>query len=87
MPAHELQEQLDTLRKQVEQDSPLSEEQRNNLQDLSRQIELQLQREASAPDTNLVDGVNLAADRFEIEHPTVAGTLRSILLSLSSMGI
>lgn len=87
MPARELQQQLNLLREQLEQGPPLSTEQRENLLDLSRQIELQLQRESTAPDTNLVDGVNLAVERFEVEHPTVAGTLRNIVQSLASMGI
>lgn len=87
MPAQELQQQLNLLREQLEQGPPLSPEDRDNLLDLSRQIELQLQRESTAPDTNLADGVNLAVERFEVEHPTVAGTLRNIVQSLASMGI
>ena len=38
-------------------------------------------------DGSLVEGVNLAVERFEVSHPTMAGTLRSIMNSLSSMGI
>ena len=34
-----------------------------------------------------VDGVNLAVERFEVSHPTLAGTLRSIVQSLANMGI
>ncbi|NDM57141.1 DUF4404 family protein, partial [Klebsiella pneumoniae] len=36
---------------------------------------------------SLVDGVNLAVERFEVSHPTLAGTLRSIVQSLANMGI
>lgn len=87
MPARELQHQLDLLREQLESQPPVSAEQREELALLAQQIELQLEREASAPDTNLVDGVNLAVERFEVEHPTIAGTLRNIVQSLVSMGI
>ena len=87
MPARELQHQLDLLREQLENQPPVSAEQREELAALAQQIELQLEREAVAPDTNLVDGVNLAVERFEVEHPTIAGTLRNIVQSLVSMGI
>ncbi len=87
MPARELQHQLDLLREQLQSPSPMSAEQREELAALAQQIELQLERESAAPDTNLVDGVNLAVERFEVEHPTIAGTLRNIVQSLVSMGI
>lgn len=88
MPASRLQQQLDELREQLSQDSPLSEEERAELYILSQDIELQLAREAAAgPDATLVDGVNLAVERFEVSHPTLAGTLRNIVQSLANMGI
>ncbi|MNR63002.1 hypothetical protein D3C85_1851680 [compost metagenome] len=53
-----------------------------------QEIDLKLAKElASAPDASLVDGVNLAVERFESQHPTLAGTLRNILQSLANMGI
>ncbi|KPA88756.1 MULTISPECIES: DUF4404 family protein [Pseudomonas] len=87
MPARELQEQLDTLREQLEQNPPLSEAERAHLQDLMQQIALQLQLESATQDTNLADGVNLAVERFELEHPTIAGTLRNIVRTLGDIGI
>jgi hypothetical protein len=42
---------------------------------------------AAAPDATLIDGVNLAVERFEASHPTLAGTLRNIVQSLANMGI
>ncbi|CAM5325611.1 hypothetical protein SSTU70S_05413 [Stutzerimonas stutzeri] len=37
---------------------------------------------------SLVDGVNLAVERFEASHPaSMAITLRNILQSLANMGI
>ncbi|MEG0968598.1 MAG: DUF4404 family protein [Pseudomonas sp.] len=87
MPARELQEQLDTLREQLEQNPPLSEEEREHLHELMQQIEAKLELEAKVPDNNLVDGVNLAVERFEVEHPGLTATLRNIVQSLQSMGI
>ncbi|MGH8352220.1 MAG: DUF4404 family protein [Pseudomonas sp.] len=87
MPAGQLQQQVDQLREQLEQDPPLSAEERAHLLELMQQIERQLERETTAADTSLVDGVNLAVERFEVDHPTLAGTLRNILQSLANMGI
>ena len=87
MPAQELQEQLNALREQLEQNPPLSEAERENLHELMQQIELQLELETKTKDSNLADGVNLAVERFEVDHPVIAGTLRNIANALGSMGI
>lgn len=88
MPARrELQDQLNTLRDQLEQNPPLSESERENLHQLMAQIEAEIQLENQLQDNNLVDGVNLAVERFEVEHPTIARTLRNIMNTLGSMGI
>ncbi|NWA03502.1 DUF4404 family protein [Pseudomonas gingeri] len=87
MPASELQEQLDTLREQLEQNPPLSEAERENLQELMQQIELKLKLETATQDSSLADGVNLAVERFELEHPAIAGTLRNIVQTLGNIGI
>ncbi len=87
MPARELQEQLNQLREQLEQNPPLSLEEREHLQQLMQQIDAEIELEAITPDNNLVDGVNLAVERFEVEHPGLTATLRNIVQSLQSMGI
>ncbi|WLI14563.1 MULTISPECIES: DUF4404 family protein [Pseudomonas] len=87
MPARELQEQLNKLREQLEQNPPLSEAERADLHALMQQIELELELETKTQDTNLADNVNLAVERFEVEHPALAGTLRNIMQALVSMGI
>ncbi|BBP66088.1 chromosome segregation ATPase [Pseudomonas sp. Cab53] len=88
MPARrELQAQLDTLREQLDQNPPLSEPERENLHQLMAQIEAEIQLENQLQDSNLVDGVNLAVERFELEHPTIAGTLRNIVQTLGNIGI
>ncbi len=75
------------LREQLEQQPPLNEEQRAELELLIRDIELKLANEDALNEGSLVDGVNLAVERFEVSHPTLAGTLRSIVQSLANMGI
>lgn len=87
MPARELQKQLDTLRVQLEQNPPLTEEERVNLRELMGQIEAEIKVETATQNTNLADGVNLAIERFEVEHPTIAGTLRNIVQTLGNIGI
>jgi len=87
MPAHELQAQLDTLREQLEQNPPLTEEERADLLTLMEQIQAEIAVETATQDNNLADGVNLAVERFELEHPGIAGTLRNIVLTLGNIGI
>lgn len=86
MPKSLLRE-LSALREQLEQQPPLNEEQRAELELLIRDIELKLANEDALNEGSLVDGVNLAVERFEVSHPTLAGTLRSIVQSLANMGI
>lgn len=88
MPAQQLQQQLEILRNQLAEEPPMSEEDRAALYVLTQEIEAQLARNAAtAPNATLVDGVNLAVERFEASHPTLTGTLRNILQSLANMGI
>ena len=84
-----LQQQLQELRDQLINNPPLNDEERAALGVLLQDIELKLQESAVVRDNSdsLVDGVNLAIERFEVSHPTVTATLRSILQSLVSMGI
>ncbi|PYD03530.1 DUF4404 domain-containing protein [Pseudomonas syringae pv. maculicola] len=89
MPARELQEQLDTLREQLGHNPPMSESERDNLNELMQQIEMKIQLEQATheQDSSLADGVNLAVERFELEHPTIAGTLRNIVQTLGNIGV
>lgn len=87
MPTRQLREELQKLREQLEQEPPLSEEQRGELETLIKDIELQLANEEALSDESLMDGISLAVERFEVSHPTLAGTLRSIVQSLANMGI
>ncbi|MDP3844894.1 MAG: DUF4404 family protein [Pseudomonas sp.] len=87
MPAH-LQQQLQELRNQLAQKPSLSDAERAELSALMQEIDQQLVLGVSnKPSASLTDGVNLAVERFEAEHPTLAATLRSIVQSLANMGI
>jgi CII-binding regulator of phage lambda lysogenization HflD len=88
MPEQDLRLQLEELRNQLEQEPPLSDEERTSILTVIAQIEAQLVNQTPpASGETLVDGVNLAVERFEVSHPTLAGTLRNIMQSLVSMGI
>lgn len=88
MPERELQSQLLELRNQLAQDTPLTDEERASLQALAQDIELRLAaRGETEYGDSLVDGVNLAVERFEVSHPNMAMTLRNIMQSLANMGI
>lgn len=89
MPVRELQAQLDHLRSQLSQDMPLTDDERAELHALARDIEIRLASEQAGltQDESLIDGVNLAVERFEVSHPGMAMTLRNIMQSLVSMGI
>ncbi|SFH37430.1 DUF4404 family protein [Pseudomonas sp. NFACC45] len=87
MPARELQKQLDELREQLEQNPPLSGPERENLHHLMIQLEAEIELDNKLQNNDLVDGVNLAVERFELDHPAIAGTLRNIVQALGNMGI
>ena len=87
MSARELQEQLNALREQLDKKPSLTEVEREDLHALMQQIELELELETKTQDVNLADNVNMAVERFELEHPTLSDALRRIGTALHSMGI
>ena len=87
MSVSDLQLQLNTLRDQLEQNPQLTLEERGNLTEVMQQIQAQIELETVSQDPSIADGVNLAVERFEVDHPTIAGTLRNVLVTLGSMGI
>ncbi len=88
MPEHDLQSQLEELRSQLAQDTPLTDEERASLQAIAQDIEARLATEGTTEyNDSLVDGVNLAVERFEGSHPGMAMTLRNIMQTLANMGI
>ncbi|MFF7708342.1 DUF4404 family protein [Pseudomonas sp. NPDC007930] len=88
MPVRELEEELAALRDQLEQNPPLSLEEREHLQELATQIEARIKlADATQQPDSLTDGLNLAVERLELEYPKVAGVLRDIVTKLGSMGV
>ncbi|WP_296247279.1 DUF4404 family protein [Pseudomonas sp. UBA4194] len=87
MPAAQLQEQLDQLSEQLEKNQTLSLEERQEMGELMAQIKARIELENATADTSVADSVNLAAERFEVAHPAVAGVLRNIVQTLGNIGI
>jgi hypothetical protein len=87
MSVSDLQLQLDSLNQQLEHNPDLTAEDRANLTEVMEQIQAQIELETVSQDPSIADGVNLAVERFEVDHPTIAGTLRNVLVTLGSMGI
>lgn len=86
MPNSALHQQLQALRDELNNAPPVDAEERAELFALLQDIEQQLLDQAINQDS-LIDDVNLAIERFEVSHPTLAGTLRSVMQSLANMGI
>ena len=88
MPAREkLQEQVNILREQLNQEPPLPLEKREALEALIAKFEVQLELEPATQPPSISDDVNLAVERFELDHPGIAGTLRNIVITLGNIGI
>lgn len=86
--AEDLHQQLQALRDHLDSNPPITAEEREELNNLIADVELKLRAEnAGLSDPNLMDGVRLAVERFEVAHPTTAGTLRNVMQSLANMGI
>ena len=87
MDAKELRESLDTLLDEVEK-LPTEDPRRQTLHDLITQLEERLAAsQIPADSADLNEQVDEAITHFEVEHPTVAGVLRRIMLALGSMGV
>ncbi|MBD8481689.1 DUF4404 family protein [Pseudomonas coleopterorum] len=87
MPARELQDQLDELREQLDKNQTLSLEEREDMRALMEQIKARMELENATADNSVADNVNLAVERFEVDHPGVAGALRNIVQTLGNIGI
>ncbi|MET9467719.1 DUF4404 family protein [Streptomyces sp. NPDC006544] len=79
--------QLMTLREQLEQGPPLSLEEREQLHELVRNIEADIEVESTTRRNSLVDRVDRAVERLGIDRPDLAGTLGNISVSLANMEI
>ncbi len=88
MPAREkLQEQVNILREQLKQGPSLSAEKREALEALLAKFEVQRELEPATQRPSIADDVNRVVEGFELEHPSIAGTLRNIVITLGNIGI
>lgn len=88
MPAPQLQQELIALREYLDQNPSLTLEERERVQDLMTQIEGEIELSSATHETpNMVDGFKVAAETFEVDHPTVAGILRNIAVTLGNIGV
>lgn len=87
MEQQQLREQLDQLAQEIE-GLQASGADKDRLVNLIADIESQLDDSASSDQSeNLSDQVDSLISAFEAEHPTVAGILNRIMVTLSSMGV
>lgn len=88
MPTRQLQQHLQELHQQLTSDMPLDDSDKAALIGLMSDIETRLNTEiAPGAEVSLADDIELAIDRFELTHPTVASSLRIIMQTLSNIGI
>lgn len=92
MPHQRLKAQLATLEELLnEPETPLTDAERESMQQLATDLKARLiameANEAAEQDPTLVDGVNLLVEQLEVRHPTTAATLRSVMQTLSDIGI
>ncbi|WP_438869119.1 DUF4404 family protein [Pseudomonas sp. L1(2025)] len=83
----QLKDQVRELREQLNSDPLMSVEKRDELESLIAELEVQEPLEGAIQDPSIADGVNLAVERFELDHPGIAGTLRNIVATLGNIGI
>ena len=81
-----LQDQLDELSEAVV-NLNTSAHDKEKLQALISSIEQQMDDPAVDDDTGISDQIDDLVSYFEAEHPTVAGILNNLMVTLSSMGI
>lgn len=86
----ELQALLQALRAEIASDRIADASERQRLSTMLAQIETRLLAGGSGapPEAEgVVEGLRLAVDKFEVEHPRFAGLLNQLVTALSAMGI
>ena len=87
MNEQELRAQLDELIIAIES-IPAADAEKKRLQSLVENIEAQLSNAVvEGEPESLADQVDGMVSSFEADHPTVAGILNNIMVTLTSMGI
>ena len=87
MEKQQLQDQLNQLSNAVES-LQASDKEKNTLTVLIQDIEQQLAQPLLVNEPHdLVEQVDTMVSSFERDHPTIAGILNNIMLTLTSMGV
>ena len=86
MKEHQLHEELQKLRAEINELSADDHESREKLNQLINNIEAKLENPDEEND-GLIDHVKDAIEHFEAEHPRATAILNDIMVTLSNMGI
>lgn len=86
MTERDIREQLQQLADAVD-GAEMGADSKARLTQLVEDIEGQLEQPVVAEDSSLPDQVDELVAAFEAEHPTLAGILNRIMVTLSSMGV
>jgi uncharacterized protein DUF4404 len=88
MSEDQLRKDLEALRAESDRQEDMAGPARERLKQLIADIERRLdQAEDAEPHENLVERLRDELAQFEVEHPTLAAALESVLNTLSNAGI
>ena len=87
MPERKIQENLEQLRKEIEQIADQQSPARTRLQGLVDEIESSIDSSNEEEDQGLMQNLREAVSHFETEHPRATAILNDIMVTLSNMGI
>lgn len=82
-----LREDLERLRRELQEGPELDAETRRQLADLMQEIEATIGPEGEARDESLGDRLRTATERFEESHPSLTAVVGRIADLLSGIGI
>ncbi|GAB6046577.1 DUF4404 family protein [Methyloparacoccus murrellii] len=87
MAEKEINEALFTLRREVEQLEDSHPELKDKLDALLGSLEERLDVSENPHELHLVEDFKAAVSQFEVEHPTAAGVLNELMITLGNLGI
>ena len=83
-----LKQQLEALRTRLAANEPLTDAQAEELKALAEAIEQRLASDgAEQAHHSLSEELTIAAERFDLDYPKTAATLRSLIQTLGNIGI
>ncbi len=87
MPATKLREQLEAIRRELDDPDAVDDANRALLEELAADIERVLDEEDETTPETVRDRMKKAAVDFEAEHPRIARVMNEIVEALARMGI